>query len=77
MAGLWLENGLHLQIKNSLAKELAEEIQKNGSADFLGTKVQAVKPDSSTPSPRPTGNSKISLRRLGSRSSSIDPKTKP
>lgn len=77
MAGIWLENGLHLQIKNSLTKELAEEIHKNGSADFMGSKVQMVLPNSSTPEPKPTGNTKEALKRLGSRFSSSDPKMEP
>jgi len=58
MAGLWLENGLHLQIQNSLAKELAKEIQKNGSAEFLGSKIRMVKPDSSKTLSKPIDNSK-------------------
>jgi len=58
MAGLWLENGLHLQIQNSLAKELAAEIQKNGSAEYLGSKIRMVKPDSTSTIPIPIDNSK-------------------
>ncbi len=44
MSGLWLENGLHLNITYEGAKEIAGEIKKNGYAMFAGSKVKMVLP---------------------------------
>jgi hypothetical protein len=62
MAGLWLENGLHLQISRSEAKRLAAQMQKDGSADFSGTRIKMVLPNSSEALPRPIDNSKKLVR---------------
>ncbi len=44
MSGLWLENGLHLNITYEGAKEIVSEIEKNGFAMFGGSKVKMVLP---------------------------------
>ena len=62
MAGLWLENGLHLQIQNKAAIELAEKMRREGSADFSGTRIRMVLPHSSEAYPRPIDNSKKLVR---------------
>ena len=44
MSGLWLENGLHLNIADEAAEEIAREIGEKGSATFGGAKVRMVLP---------------------------------
>lgn len=46
MSGLWLENGLHLNIADELAAELARELSEKGFTKFGGSKVIAVLPTS-------------------------------
>ena len=58
MSGLWLENGMHYNITYEYAKEIAEEMEKNGSV-FLGdTEVRMVLPVREVHSPRDLDNSK-------------------
>ena len=44
MSGLWLEDGLHLNISDEAAEKIAREIDENGYALFGNSKVRAVLP---------------------------------
>ncbi len=57
MAGLWLKNGLHLNIQNKAAKEFAAKMRKGISIIFLGSQITAVHQDLPLTSPTKLKNS--------------------
>jgi hypothetical protein len=65
MAGLWLRDGLHLNITDEAAEEIAEEFKKNGSAFFGEAEVRMVLPRSHIfPAPRAINRTESSLSSL-------------